>query len=118
MNKALKDFKDEDLRKELADREADRKAKAVEKNQQWLHKLVHVVSQDVVDMLAPEHKPRSDGSDCCSDESPYLGFGSHRACDPPECIRCGLIEVMKGTASENVLNNLVEFEFSIRVTPP
>jgi hypothetical protein len=120
MNKALSGFSDQDLRQELVDRENDRKAKAVEKNKKWLGKLTHVITMDVIDMLAPEHREITDphSPPNCSDESPYLGFGTSRAGDPPGCTRCGLMEMMKGTASENVMNNLIEVEFSLKVTSP
>lgn len=120
MNPALKDLTDADLKRELEDRATARKNEAIEKNKKWLERLPHFLTMDVVDMLAPVHKELSDphAPPNCSDDSPWQGFGTRNVGGPVGCNRCGLIEMMKGNASENVMNNLIELELTINVLAP
>lgn len=54
-------------------------------------KLWSNMSQKVIDICAPEH-----GRTSCSDQNAVNGWGSNGQDQPPRCVRCALLELIRG----------------------
>lgn len=122
MTKTIKDATDDELLKELQERKLARRKAAIEANRYWLELFQKVLTGDneIIDILAPKHQERDTpfAPPSCTDSNTWNGFGTKSAGEAPGCIRCGLFEIMKGTAESNVMDNLIELEVVLKVSSP
>lgn len=114
MNLALKGYDDATLRKELEDRRIARVTAAQTKNQEWLDKAKYVLTNDIIDFLAPTHRREDE----CGDDRLWSGFTCANKGQPVPCLRCGLMEIARGSASANLDGLVVELKVELDVQVP